>query len=207
MRSSTAIPLSIVLAGYVVVGLTTMSNVAQAAAVSQTAPIAKFSGVDEIVEACTTGTTFTNMPSMSRPSRWAAAPPTGRRHLPGGLFPLGRGLRHRVRPTDDRRRSARSGRRADPTDRPRRARHSWIYLAIEDAHRGIPYTRGYNGAPTSARASASMRARSLSCTGSALYCDGPLAHRQTFPRVCRRTRNRHGGHFGSQHRNQRDHTP
>jgi len=58
----------VVCAGLVMVALAT-TVVAQAAApksVSRSGLINKFAGVDEIVEACTTGTTFTTMPQMTR---------------------------------------------------------------------------------------------------------------------------------------------
>jgi hypothetical protein len=43
-----------------------VSTVAVEAAVQRSAPINRFVGVDEIVEACTTGTTFAQMPQMVR---------------------------------------------------------------------------------------------------------------------------------------------
>jgi hypothetical protein len=43
-----------------------VSTVAAEAAVTRSAPINRFDGIDEIVEACTTGTTFANMPQMAR---------------------------------------------------------------------------------------------------------------------------------------------
>jgi hypothetical protein len=43
-----------------------VSTVAVDAAVQRTAPISTFAGVDEIVEACTTGTAFRRMPQMAR---------------------------------------------------------------------------------------------------------------------------------------------
>lgn len=50
-----------------------LAGTAQAAPVSQTAPISNFSGVDEIVFACTNTTSFTNMPGMSRTFTLGAA--------------------------------------------------------------------------------------------------------------------------------------
>jgi hypothetical protein len=50
-----------------VVGLIGLvATVAAVAAVSRSAPISKFDGVDEIVEACTTTKTFTTIPQMTR---------------------------------------------------------------------------------------------------------------------------------------------
>jgi hypothetical protein len=43
-----------------------VSTVAVEAAVRRSAPISRFDGIDEIVEACTTGTTFAQMPQMVR---------------------------------------------------------------------------------------------------------------------------------------------
>lgn len=51
-----------VLAGVVSIGLVT-GLVAQAA-ISRSAPISRFDGVDEIVEKCTNATSFVNMPQM-----------------------------------------------------------------------------------------------------------------------------------------------
>ena len=54
------------LAGCLMGGLAAAGGGVQAAPVSQTAPIGKFTGVDEIVEACTTSKSFVTIPSMTR---------------------------------------------------------------------------------------------------------------------------------------------
>ena len=51
---------------FAVLALILVSAVAVQAAVQRSAPISRFAGVDEIVEACTTGTTFAQMPQMVR---------------------------------------------------------------------------------------------------------------------------------------------
>jgi hypothetical protein len=53
-----------IVAGLVVVGL--VAAVAAVAAVSRSAPISRFDGVDEIVEACTTTSSFVTIPQMTR---------------------------------------------------------------------------------------------------------------------------------------------
>ena len=53
-----------VLSAVAVIGL--VAAVAAVGAVSRSAPISKFDGVDEIVEACTTTKTFATIPQMSR---------------------------------------------------------------------------------------------------------------------------------------------
>ncbi len=56
-----------VLAGCLAAGLAAgFGEGAEAAPVNRTGLITKFTGVDEIVEACTTSSAFVNMPSMSR---------------------------------------------------------------------------------------------------------------------------------------------
>ena len=62
MRTHVGFPVGLALAG-VLLGPV---GDAQAAPVNRTAAISKYSGVDEIVEACTNATSFANMPSMSR---------------------------------------------------------------------------------------------------------------------------------------------
>jgi hypothetical protein len=42
------------------------TTVVAEAAVSRSAPISRFDGIDEIVEACTTSSSFVNMPQMTR---------------------------------------------------------------------------------------------------------------------------------------------
>jgi hypothetical protein len=49
-----------------IVSIALVTSVAAYAAVSQSAPIRSFDGVDEIVEECTNTTTFVNMPQMTR---------------------------------------------------------------------------------------------------------------------------------------------
>lgn len=46
--------------------LVLMTGVAAEAAVSRSAPISRFDGIDEIVEACTSTTTFATIPQMTR---------------------------------------------------------------------------------------------------------------------------------------------
>jgi hypothetical protein len=65
MRKQGGFSAGLVLAGCLI-GCFMATEDAQAAPVNQTAPISRFTSVDEIVEACTTSTTFVNMPSMSR---------------------------------------------------------------------------------------------------------------------------------------------
>jgi hypothetical protein len=66
MRNHAQIQRSRRLAASAFAAAVAMTAQAEAAPVSQTAPIGKFSSVDEIVYNCTNGTTFANMPSMSR---------------------------------------------------------------------------------------------------------------------------------------------
>jgi hypothetical protein len=58
----------IIVVGLVLIGLVTAvaAQAATSRSIKRAAPIDQFDGVDEIVEACTTGTTFATMPQMKR---------------------------------------------------------------------------------------------------------------------------------------------
>ena len=144
MQKKIAFSVGLVLAGCLVAGLASIPSAAQAAQVSQTAPIAKFSGVDEIVEACTTGSTFTNMPSMSRAftlggssSDQVVATFQAAASLSGDE-PFDTGF---IRLTID-------GTAQGPADGlipligSRRARHPRFHVAIQNAHGGLAHCAG-----------------------------------------------------------------
>jgi hypothetical protein len=60
MKKSVALAVGIVLVSFYI------GAVSHAAPINRTGPVSKFTGVDEIVEACTTSASYTNMPSMTR---------------------------------------------------------------------------------------------------------------------------------------------